>query len=295
VVRNPARESYNQAVAWATEHPAQHDEAIKRFQSIAREYPGTPVAQEAASAAERAIHEREDQIVWALEKLDSEALEFVNQSDYDAAVEVFTSYDGPFVDATREARKQKSDEIRRIAAIAAEAPPPVEEEPLPDRFDGRLRDLARAMTDADWPRVQEVAREMRWDPQLADHRKTVRNLLDLIHNAASVNRDILRSFEAQSGQSISIDLKSGRVDATIQGLERGYIETDAGRFAVEDLAATEIFRRLVQTTSPAASLRKGIAALDARSYTYAKRFFRKVGEPLATALVDRVEEMEGER
>ncbi|MDA0321109.1 MAG: serine/threonine-protein kinase [Verrucomicrobia bacterium] len=288
---NPARKAYDQALGWSTRHPEDVDGAIQRLQAVARQYPGGSVAGEAASAVRELGRKHQERITQAIESLDAKALDRIDQNDYNGAVEIFMNFEGPLADATRQVREHKAEEITQMAALAGVSTPP-DQEVADDPLDKRLGLLVDAIIASDWERMQGAANEMRWAPELSERREQVKSIISLVHRAAGVNADILQSFGEQTGQSVSIDLKSGRVDAEIRGVNDGYIETAAGRIALDDLASTEIFRRLVKETSPASSLRKGIAAMEAGSYTYASRFFRKVGDPLAAALVARVDELE---
>jgi hypothetical protein len=288
---SPDSKAYEQALGWSARHPEDLDGAIQRLQAVARQYPASSAAGKAASAVRELGRKHQEQIAQTIESLDSKALDRINQDDYNGAVEIFMNFAGPLADATRQVRERKAEEIKHMAALAGVSAPS-EEQVADDPLDKHLGLLVDAVIASDWKRMKIAAKEMRWAPELSERREQVKSIIAPVQGTAGVNADILRSFRKQIGQNVSIALKSGRVDAEIRGVNDGHIETAAGRIALDDLASTEIFRRLVKETSPASSLRKGIAALEAGSYTYARRFFREVGDPLAAALVARVDELE---
>ena len=297
-----AKEMYEFAAKWAAEHPAEREDAIRRYRQVAREARGTKYSLMAEDEANKLTETLENDIRSVLADLEEAIADNVDSGEYLEAARIFEEYVGRMAEATRDARLERAAELRKQHEKAA-----VERAALEAEADKLTAQVLDTVVDAvvsggafdGLNQLTDAAREaglVALTPEL----ETVRGIL---RRACDVHQAVLDSFREQEGRRVYVELADGRHRFTIDRVHENRIEVrertggvgGAERtlsFGVNDLSSREMLARMGSDDEPHVCLAKGMMALNSKAWPHAERYFLSAGPQLSERLVARTRELQ---
>jgi hypothetical protein len=279
--------AFNEAREWARLNPEDIDGQIERFRKVAAMAPGGPLGhrvqemiRSAPAMKKRARGITEDKIRAGVD-------EALRTGRYDEALRRLEEFEGPFPEETRALREASLERLRQAKQDA-------ERKAAQERLDALADRVAAGVLKGDYVAARSEADRAAADPGFAADLASVEALRSQVTDLAGVQTNLLRSFLAQKGREVTVELRAGKMEtlqiADVRGgtvvgrriLKEGFIEVP---FAPKDLSLREKERRLGLTTEPAATLALGLLALEGGDLPLAAGRFLGSGSALGSALV----------
>ena len=147
--------------------------------------------------------------------------------------------------------------------------------------------------------AMQMISEMMEDSAFRGELSALRQARDVLAAASEMDRRVLESFEAQRGETVDVQLKTGSRTLTI-GVVRGeQVECrqilSVGRGAmstilvgISDLSMRERLLRMGSDELPEVALAKGIMAFQSRAYSHAEKYFAMTQPFLSEMLLGRL-------
>jgi len=304
-----ARERFRGVEAWIQRNPQAFKEGMARLQPFADGRDADLAMRARRRMRELASAARAEQIRSTLNDLEQDALALAEQGDFLAAADGLDAYRGVFAAETAAERQrlaatfreqheaQEETEALKVPTpeetVSGEGPDvAVDPEALIGEAVHRLftqgaHAAQRYLLDAEWSR-----NGLRND--------RVGRVHNLMRELAGVDRRILDSFAAQVGQEIEIYMKAGPRRFVIAGVVGGRVQarqTAAGgdtaiAFAVKDLSYRERLRRLGNARDPVTQLARGMMAVEAKAYGFARQFLAEADPELRPYLLKELDRIQ---
>lgn len=269
-------------------YPRQYRVAARRFQEIARNYPGTPEATQALAAfrelSGRMDAEKED----ALRQLTDQAKLLEDRGQLAEAVTLVETYTGPWAGDLAEPRQMMLQGLRQ--KLAAQTVLAAED----TQWDLWLGDVAQAVLESRLGTAQQAVGTAVANETFKSHRQDLDALSELLKAAGQLGERILQSFQNDIGKTVHIRLGRGELDVSIMGIAGNRImaQTAPGRadmsFGWEDLAPAERLARLGSDERPEVALVKGMTAMEAKDPAQAEAWFARTVPVLSRVLLTRL-------
>ena len=289
---------------WSEEHPEDFEEARLMFVKVAAEASGTSYATLAQSEALRLASARDEAVSQVMEALKVEATPLIDGSKFDEAIDLYEGYRGRFAGLTV---PQRDKAVRAMRALRAEREQAlmrqqwVRDKALRAAIDAIVTELLAGRTAAGVELVDKAIANGRLSARQEDFRR-LKAVLSKIANSEAV---IAESFRSQTGKEITVQLNSGPIkvriqdvkDRTVTALESRTVGTAVATrrvtFTLDDLTPSELLARMGADEDKAASLAKGLLAVNARAWAVARNCFEGTDPLISRSLLQRVEELQG--
>ena len=287
-----AEDMYEFARAWAAQNQGRYDDAIDKFDKVARQTQGTKYALIAADDIRRLRGEKQEAIRKVLADLKPRADALAAEKRFQDAAALFDNYNGPFASETTFDRRSAAQQYRDQAA-AWEAAEHNADEQAQRKIQSLLLTVAQQLAKGNLPAALEETNKGLGDVQVQRRRGEVEPVRVLLERAATIDQRILESFVKQKDQEITVQLTSGSKTLTVRDVKGNTINAvqriEAGGaaavtavpFTLDDLSPKERAQRMGADTAPEVALLKGVAAVQAKSFAAAKQAFAAMGTPLA--------------
>lgn len=296
-----AQALFEQAESFLRDQPLALEAAMGRYQAVLDLGEHSYAARTRERMATLQETMRENQIRQALMALESSSIALANEQNFDAAVALCEGYTGDFAQETIDQRRQMASVFRRRAAEAAgsEATPPEADAGGP-RGDAALAQIAEALVKQDARMAQQMFLTALWQKRL-DEGADMKRLSAVLEGAANGNDRIIRSFAALIGKEDTVHLNSGATLLTVDAVgsqrvmgRRSDRSGERIEFGIADLSYRERLTRLGDERDPAVALAKGLMALDAHAFSFARRFFAATDPLLREHLLRELDKLEGQ-
>ncbi len=300
-----AREMFEYAQRWETEHPDDLSTAAVNYRRVVTDAAGTKYSLMAQTAATRLSDRRQEVRRQIIERLKSEVAPMVAQGRIEAAAEHIRGYQGQLADETLSLRRQMADKLLADARAVADDRARRQNEvdaAIEETYDG----VVAGVLGGDLPGgVLLVARLI--DSQ-ATHPSVpvLREVLAVLQGAMRVDERILQSFDNQRGQMVDVQFASGVKRVAIDSVAGGrvtckhfisserYVHSVIS-FGVADLSARERLLRMGADAEQDVALAKGIMAYESKAFDHARKYFAMTHPALADRLCAGLEQASADR
>ncbi|OGV69019.1 MAG: hypothetical protein A2283_23135 [Lentisphaerae bacterium RIFOXYA12_FULL_48_11] len=297
-----AMEMFDFAQKWAREHKDNFNEAVSRFEKVARETKGTKYSLMAEDEIRKLTLAREEEYEMVIRSLKSEVRPLIKSQDFEKAAELISNYSGKYASETESKRILLSEDIRRMRKALDEGKKKAEAqvEQKMKEFLGRL--VTKLLNESMIAAYNELLDSSK-DPDLSGKESDFSELKRLFENLMAIDSKIVDSFSSSIGQEITVSLNSGPLTVTVSEISAGKvicIEKLAARgsatrqidFDASSLTPGERLKRMGQDSNPEVALAKGLMALSSKAYGHAKRYFGSTSPILSERLIAVVDDAE---
>jgi hypothetical protein len=272
---------------WVTENPMSYDEAASRFENLAENFSGTACAKEAAELADAQRSAKELAVKMALDELNQEVAEFEQRGEYTAALKLMEEYSGPFEDETHESRAVS---VQRIRTLIEEA------QKQQQQHSAAFEKALGILLTQGCKELCAFTQEHKGSLPPGEQSQEWSQLVDAAERADRLGESVLESFNAQRGEEIPVDLKSGRMRLQIAGAKEGMIlyYAKVGRVRVtkkislSQLSESELESRVGEDAVGLHLFRLSAAAMK-KDYGSAKAYIEKLPSPLRESIQGEIE------
>jgi len=271
--------------AFVKENPDGYDEIIARFQSIIDKYPNEISAKMAARHVARWQKEKQKAVDACMVKLEKECKVLIADKKFEEAITEFMEYDGLYAVETLEKRSSNADKIRMLVKkINIAAGKKVLDRALNALLSGTIEDTA-AFVLLYTKKYEHLLEEKEWQ-----------QLVELLDSATKVPEIILKSFENQIGETVTVDLITGSLKIQVSGVKNGNIQhslqTSGAKItkeiSLDSLSEKERLLRLKDNLSGIAII-KAIESAQKKDFTTAKKYLELVPSPLQEHIIERLD------
>jgi len=293
---NAAREAYETAKAWVSEHSDEFDKCVQCFAGIRGAVANTSYArivEDDIAGIRNAKKRAVDEVMAGL--AEATAYDAAN-GRFIAVAETYESYSGPHAGETQNQRTEKASQFRAKHENALKEQREREAR-IKQKTSDALDHMAVALLDGGLPSGMEVMLKVLSDEELnplPDDLMAVRRLLE---SAVKMDDKILDSFRENAGETITIYFTAGAKQLSVLGVKDGKVRAkqiiSAGggnvmmdvNFGVDDLAPREKLQRMGSDSHHDVALVKGLMAYHSKAMTHAKRYFEHTLPVLAKRLL----------
>jgi hypothetical protein len=241
-----------------------------------------------------------------MQDLELKAADFVTARKFGEAALVYERYSGPLAAQTRARRERLAEDYRERQAQTDAID--LKEKDRAGKVMAKLRDdVVGQLLVAQTAKALELVNAASQDGSLTASTGDLSRLRKELESALALENGILKSFEADKGNEITVHLNSGALRLTVVSVANGRVDATENRnvgsaavsavatihrpFTLGDLAPLEKITRIGPDTNLGAPLLKGLILLKARSYDTAKRLFASADPLIAERLVQWVDEV----
>lgn len=218
--------------------------------------------------------------------LEKKAAPLVAKKDFDAAIHVYSRYNGPFRAPTKQGRTQvaKNLKLKKEQVLAQK------QKQKAGRKNQFFAKIAASLVKGKHETALESFQKSSFansEPKLANSLKNLNNIPEIV----------LKSFEKDIGKTITFEINGNKARGKIHKIKNKtiYAEVKKGKItmikkvSLKDLDSDEITRRIGEADPIAAGVFAGVKYLKEKDFISAERQFEKTG-PLAEPLVKLVAE-----
>lgn len=295
--------AFSEALAWARNNPDKMQEAISKFDDLAKRTPPTRTSELAAGEAQRLRTQMAQEVV---AELRVQAQTLAAKGHFAEAADLCINYQGPLAEATATARTQLADTFREEAKTLEENRKKAAEQAEKKFNDAIVSAVALLMTDKNHEalKVVEQAGAMPGTERL---RLDIQAFASAISAAAGMETTVLRSFQNTCNRQTTVSLLKGQesliitniTDTELQGMQITRLGDGEIRkprnIAFKELALTEIIDRVSKAHPVHSFLLSGLVCYKAGNITQAGTYFEKTGPLLAPVLSDYLKTLESKR
>ncbi|MBT3193413.1 MAG: serine/threonine protein kinase [Victivallales bacterium] len=293
-----ARDMYEFAAAAYAENPADLDGAISQFEAVARETQGTKYTLMAQNHIREILALRTEAVREVSQSLRRQAEGLADNQQFDKAIRLVVSYDGPYATDIVEMRRRILKRLEDARQAWRDRQQQIAEE-LEAHHQKSKDSLVMVILSDDMSLAMQMISEMMEDSAFRGELSALRQARDVLAAASEMDRRVLESFEAQRGETVDVQLKTGSRTLTI-GVVRGeQVECrqmlSVGRGAmstilvgISDLSMRERLLRMGSDELPEVALAKGIMAFQSRAYSHAEKYFAMTQPFLSEMLLGRL-------
>ena len=170
-----ARELYDDALQWLTEHPARFDEAIRKFDRLAADTKGTPYASMAMEQAKKLRQGKARAIKRMLQSLQDHAEQLGARHHYAEAAVLFSEYKGEFAKETYKQRQAQAEKWQ-ARAIAHQQEKQTRQMATESQWSQVLAAISDAVLTEKFDSIAELLQTSFADSNLAEHRLGLREM-----------------------------------------------------------------------------------------------------------------------
>lgn len=289
--------AYKAAVEWADAHSDDYDGAIRLFEKVAADYGRTRFSPMAQSKVMQLTAAKETAVREVLSGLEGKVAGLVNARRFDDAEALVRDYNGRFAVETAEKRKLMEQEIRKRVEESRTA----EELAAKEREKNAVALIETAvdklMAEGSVPTLGFMERAMK--EQGLGGIASIADTISLLRRIESIEEDILKSFSAQEGRTITVSMCDGSRSVKVLGVAGGrikceeYVKKESYTtvkpldLGPHQLSIAEMSARLGSGSEEAVLFRKGVLALKARTYGLANEYFSKTTSALSPLLIQK--------
>lgn len=293
--------AFKDASDWVAAHPDDWDGAMRLFSKVAADYSRTRAATMAMVRLDQIRAARVRAVQAAISGLEEKAAALVKEKRYEEAEVLVRDYNGVFAADTADRRKEIAADIQRQAADARAAETLARkgrEEKWVQLLNASVDKLITDGLPPTLATMEQVVKEQGLD-DIAAAAETVR----FLRQVSSVDERLLKTFKSQEGRTVTvgfrdgnrslkvIDITDGRVRCEEYSKKDSYTVARPFVFDVRQISVGEMTARLGQGSDEEALFRKGISALQAKAYTFARDCFEKTSSALSPMLTGKTGEL----
>jgi hypothetical protein len=257
------------------------------------------MALEHIKTLERAKKKKQTDVVAALR---DRALEYAREGKIEQAIRYLETYSGELASETSRERLSMANQLRgKLRAKEAEGMKRAEERvaAVERRLSEAMDRVASELVASGIPAARTALNEAARDPDLKEKAKDLAAIQELFDRAENIDRRVLSSFQAQRGQTVAVELKTGRKMFHITEAEGNRItyevRSGAGMasvsmsFGLDDLAPRERLGRMGDDSLPDVALVKGLMALQGGVSAHARKYLAMTPPLLSARLLASVD------
>ncbi len=271
---------------WVKENPDNFDAIIARFQQIIDKYPNEISSKIAARHIIKWVREKQKDIDACMDELVQKCKVLISDKKYEEAITEFIDYDGKYVAETEARRRSNADKIRKVL----QKKEVVVEINVLDRALNTL--LSDGIEGADVfvqlysKRAENLIENKEWQ-----------QLIELLDSAKKVPTLILKSFENQIGETVTVELITGKTKIQISSVKNGKIQhfkkngsaKIIKEISLDHLSDKEKLQRLKDNLSGIALI-KAIDAAHKKDFITAKEYLELAPSPLKEHLIEKLDQ-----
>lgn len=293
-----AKNLYYAASRWEKSHNASFDDAIVRYQEVISTAPASQYAERAKRDISRLEQTKKDNSAEnALRGLEASAAPWLRQHQYDQAIKIYVSYNGPGAAETQIQRDAKVAEFRKMASDWAAAEKARLEAEVAQRFNALLDSVVGMVTRSDFAGAARMVQNASVANGLQSRDDALQDLIGSLEESANIDNVILDSFKGDKGKSLPVQFSTGVKTVLIGDVKDGLVRAEevlvvggarasvARNFGICDLSVAEKLRRMGSDSNPAVAIVKGVMAYQSNAFSHARRYFEGSHHLLMTRLL----------
>jgi hypothetical protein len=268
------------------ENAKNFDSLIAVFQKIVDDYPDTPSANTAQKEVVRYTNIKRQDVDLCKLKIEQDAELLIDRNKIEDAVSYLRNYDGPYASETEEMRLAHVKKIENDALKKEQEKPGIIGKALTKLFNNGISDTYLFM------KMHEN------DSEILTKKDEWHQLKNVLDSAMNVPDAVRASFTKQIGQTVEVELKTGKMKIQISGVSNGKIQHYKRRghaniikeLSIESLSDREWTKRLGKDLNGYA-LSKALEAVEQNKYMTAKSFLPLIPSPLHESLTTKIDEL----
>ncbi len=273
------------ALQYGLDHPQDATGFQERVRHVAESDRESPHARRVIRRIEEMNLERSRKADQILDALSRKADRLASAGQGREAARMLREYRGDGAEQTRHRRNEKADLLDR-------------QENRKAAFDQLVSEVATALVARDTATAVDRVAKAWADPESAPDAEPLAVMRTLVTEAAGMDARVLDSFATQIGEEVPMERADGQTEnLKVYGVRDGVIRAQRilpegliyRDFKPSDLSHAERMRRLAAPPGPAASLMRGLSALQANDASSARAAFQEVPAPLGPALIRALE------
>ncbi|MDA0990847.1 MAG: protein kinase, partial [Verrucomicrobia bacterium] len=290
-----AESTYSEVLQWIADNPDQYDEGLRQLAASAekaRSMGWNSIAQRSRQEHAQLQERKRKAIDVQLNALMDQVEVLVSEGQREAALQLLRSQPASFAEETSVARHERGREIEaEITRMASE-------EEAARVTTERLDEIAARLISGNYLEAIAGLRDLLAMPVPPDEALALSALLAEIEGAQVMTDNIFQSFRQQIGQEVDVGTRSGTRLFKIMGVANGSVmvrrQTSGGtggtlEFDLNYLSFRERVQRMGGLDQVGADLAVGLMALEAKSFSYARRYLGQVHPYIRDRLVAAVE------
>jgi len=278
-----AKEMYDFAEAWQTEHSKEFTEAIEQFSSVVEETRGTKYSLMAQQKIRKLQSQKNDAIQAVIVALNSKVKSLVGDHEYKKAIALILRYDGSYAAETSKKRR----ELAKVLEKKGRSWDQVQRQKLGEdslERQRRIDALVMAVLSDDLNLSMQLTSEMIDNRVFSSARDDMQSVFIVLKKASGMNEKIIESFASQYGETLDVYLVRGmrtlkigsvsgdRVECR-QMINVGYGGVSTIKIGIENLSDYERLQRMGDDSQYEVALVKGIMAFQSHAYSHAEKYF----------------------